>query len=53
MDLITVHSTVAAVQNQCTWLMHTNQWCTDMEICNPDPIRNFFIDSMSNPYPKI
>jgi len=23
------------------------------KFCNPDPIRNFFIDSIPNPYPKI
>jgi len=29
------------------------QWCTDMEILQSDWIRNFFINSISNPYPKI
>jgi len=28
-------------------------WCTDMEISQSDWIRNFFVNSMSNPYPKI
>jgi len=23
------------------------------KFCNPDPIRNFFIDSVSNPYLKV
>jgi len=28
------------------------QWCTDMEILQSDWIRYFFINSISNPYPK-
>jgi len=29
------------------------QWCTDMEISQSDWMQNFFINSISNPYPKI
>jgi len=31
----------------------SNQWCMDMEILQSDWIRNFFRNSISNPYLKI
>jgi len=32
---------------------NAKQWCTDMESLQSDWIRNFFLNSISNPYPKI
>ena len=32
--------------------MNTNHWCRIWTLCNPVPIRNFFMNSISKSYPK-
>jgi len=36
----------------CSSCLYAGQWCTDMEILQSEWIKNFFINSISNPYQK-
>jgi len=46
-------SHAALPQSYCGYALHSSSGARIWKFCNPDPIRNFFANSISNPYPKI